>query len=102
MHRHRTACRALLGGLLFAGCAHLPEAGNLRDRHAARSIPAARSPAVEATGTPEPGTAAGANGLPDEPSRDRAASAPVDLFDRMRSGFALPPVEALAVRRQID
>ncbi len=101
MHRHRNRC-ALLGGLLLAGCAHLPDSTELptelRDRHSTRSTFADRSPTADVRRSP----ARAAHDLPSDPSRHRDADDFADLYDRMRSGFALPAGEDRSVRREID
>ena len=101
MHRHRNPCHALAGLLLLAGCAHLPEAAGPRDRDPARTALADRPAAEQLPGEARADTGEGTLELPDAAPHDRQNRAFADLFARMRSGFALPPVDELAVQREI-
>ena len=94
MHRSGSPCHALLCVLALAGCAHLPEAEEVRGGAPTRAaVAAAKAPAA-----PDP--VAHAVPVP-APTRRNPAEYP-DLFERMRSGFSLPSVENDSVRRQID
>ena len=73
------SCRALLCGLLLAGCAHLQRTEGVPDPSVVQSIP-----------LPSDSSA--------EPDREDFA----DLFARMRPGFALPAVEDPSIRREIE
>src|SRR5258706_6330241 len=88
MRRRRMA--ALFGSIL-AGCTHLPNTSASPERYIARS--AAHQPTA-ADLPPDLGAGSG-------PSAEREREDFVDLFQRMRSGFALPRVEDLSVRREI-
>src|SRR5262245_48282152 len=100
MNGARDGRAALLGVALLVACAHAPERGEIRGRHATRSPVADRSPAEAATATaPEQAAAAG---VPEVAPRAPEPEVPADLFDRMRSGFGLPSVEDRAVLREID
>jgi len=103
MRRHREGRRALLAGLLLAGCAHLPDRTDPRDRLPKGPVLADRSPAAAEPRSPEEEADAGAQGLPpNEASSVPDGGASRDLFDRMRSGFGLPSVKHLSVAREVD
>ena len=102
MRRHREGCRALLAGLLLAGCAHLPDRTEPRDRLPEAPVLADRSPAAAEPRSPEEEAHGGTRGLPRNVARVPDAEASRDLFDRMRSGFGLPRVKQLSVIREID
>jgi len=84
----RRRLAALLSGALLAGCAHFPASG---DGEARRSLEAGMLTEVP---SPLP--------LPSGASAEREREEFVDLFQRMRSGFALPQVENPSVRREIE
>ena len=89
--RHRWMA-ALLGSIL-AGCTHLPNTGAAPERDVLRSI-ADRSTTAAAL-PPDLEERSG-------PSAKREREDFVDLFQRMRSGFALARVEHLSVRHEIE
>jgi membrane-bound lytic murein transglycosylase D len=83
--RHRLA--ALLSASLLAGCAHLPATGG-----GEMQSPEAGTLAEVPSPLPLPGDASG----------ERERKEFVDLFQRMRAGFALPHAENPSVRREIE
>src|SRR5258706_169788 len=82
---------AALFGSILAGCTHLPNTVASPERYIARSA-AHQSTAADLP--PDLGAGSG-------PSAEREREDFVDLFQRMRAGFAFPRVEALSVRREI-
>jgi membrane-bound lytic murein transglycosylase D len=93
---------ALLACGLLAGCAQLSAPFAAAEPESAQARPDADAAALAQGGLErslgeEPGD------LPQEPGSSEArADGPADLLERMRAGFALPPVDDLRVRRQLD
>jgi len=87
--RHRWI--AALFGSILAGCAHLPNTEPVPEPQIVRSG-ADRTVAADLPRDLEPQS---------HPFVERDREEFVDLFQRMRAGFALPRVEALSVRREI-
>jgi membrane-bound lytic murein transglycosylase D len=100
MRRARSTACAAVCALLLAGCQHVSGPVRPGDRDATQSPPGAQAQhrlerSLDADARP-------ALALTDDPSSEPSGDDFVDLFERMRAGFALPPVEDLRVQREID
>lgn len=103
MRRPRRAACALICGLLLAGCEHVYGPFRVTDRDTTQSPSGAGVPTARSQQRLERSLGADADlAAPDDLAGEPNGDDFVDLFERMRAGYALPPVEDLRIRREID
>jgi len=99
MHRTRLAACVLVSELLLVGCGHLSNTWRPPDREETQSPADAGAPAAQV----QQRLGAEADlAAPDAPSSEPSGDDFVDLFERMRAGFALPAVEDFRVQREVE